>query len=74
MFGFFQGASHMLRANGEIHVAHRNKAPFSQWNLEELASKCSLVLIQPRLALAMLSETFAKGPKIFEKNYLDISS
>ncbi|XP_048634923.1 heavy metal-associated isoprenylated plant protein 41-like [Brassica napus] len=46
VFGFFQGASHMLRANGEIHVPHRNKAPFSQWNLEELASKCSLVLIQ----------------------------
>ncbi|CAN6929184.1 unnamed protein product [Brassica oleracea] len=40
VFGFF------LRANGEIHLAHKNKAPFSQWNLEELASKCFLVLIQ----------------------------
>ncbi|CAH8347211.1 unnamed protein product [Eruca vesicaria subsp. sativa] len=46
VFGFFQGASRMLRANGEIHVAHKNKAPFCHWNLEELANKCSLVLKQ----------------------------
>ncbi|KAG2328069.1 hypothetical protein Bca4012_037108 [Brassica carinata] len=46
VFGFFRGASHTLRANGEIHVAHKNKAPFCHWNPEELANKCSLVLKQ----------------------------
>ncbi|CAH2033432.1 unnamed protein product [Thlaspi arvense] len=44
--GFFHGASHMLRDTGEIHVSHKNKAPFCHWNLEELARRCSLVLIQ----------------------------
>ncbi|VYS49232.1 unnamed protein product [Arabidopsis thaliana] len=46
VFGFFNGASRLLRANGEVHVSHKNKAPFSEWNLEELASRCFLVLIQ----------------------------
>ncbi|CAA7015439.1 unnamed protein product [Microthlaspi erraticum] len=46
LFGFFHGASRMLRADGEIHVSHKNKAPFCHWKLEELASKCSLVLKQ----------------------------
>lgn len=46
VFGFFRGASHMLRADGQIHVSHKNKAPFCHWNLEELASRCFLVLIQ----------------------------
>ncbi|CAA7015437.1 unnamed protein product [Microthlaspi erraticum] len=42
VFGFFHGARHMLRADGEIHVSHKNKAPYCHWKLEELASKCSL--------------------------------
>ncbi|CAE5960261.1 unnamed protein product [Arabidopsis arenosa] len=46
VFGFFHGASHMVRADGEVHVSHKNKAPFCHWNLEELASRCFLVLIQ----------------------------
>ncbi|XP_010480131.1 PREDICTED: uncharacterized protein At4g26485 isoform X2 [Camelina sativa] len=46
VFGFFHGASRLLRANGEVHVSHKNKAPFCNWNLEELASRCFLVLIQ----------------------------
>ncbi|CAH2033434.1 unnamed protein product [Thlaspi arvense] len=46
VFGFFHGASRMLRADGQVHVSHKNKAPFCDWNLEELASKCSLVLVQ----------------------------
>ncbi|XP_024006072.1 heavy metal-associated isoprenylated plant protein 41 [Eutrema salsugineum] len=45
VFGFFHGASHMLRANGQIHVSHKNNAPFCHWELEELASRCSLALI-----------------------------
>lgn len=36
----------MLRPDGEIHVSHKNKPPFCHWKLEELASKCSLVLKQ----------------------------
>ncbi|KFK35567.1 hypothetical protein AALP_AA4G007500 [Arabis alpina] len=45
VFGFFRSASHMLRADGEIHVSHKNKEPFCQWNLEGLASRCFLVLV-----------------------------
>ncbi|RVW25281.1 Heavy metal-associated isoprenylated plant protein 41 [Vitis vinifera] len=44
--GFFRNASGMLRANGEIHVNHKTTAPFSHWNLEELASQDSLVLFE----------------------------
>ncbi|KAA3467248.1 heavy metal-associated isoprenylated plant protein 41-like [Gossypium australe] len=44
--GFFRSARGMLRANGEIHVNHKTSSPFSLWNLEELASGCSLALIQ----------------------------
>lgn len=43
--GFFRSASGMLRENGEIHVNHKTKWPFCCWNLEELASQNSLVLI-----------------------------
>ncbi|CAN8287950.1 unnamed protein product [Cochlearia groenlandica] len=46
VFGFFHAAVHMLRADGQVHVSHKNKAPFCHWNLEELASRCSLALIQ----------------------------
>ncbi|XP_022717874.1 heavy metal-associated isoprenylated plant protein 41-like [Durio zibethinus] len=44
--GFFRNARGMLRPYGEIHVSHKNKAPFCNWNLEELASSNSLALIQ----------------------------
>ncbi|XWS27683.1 hypothetical protein CRYUN_Cryun25bG0002400 [Craigia yunnanensis] len=44
--GFFRNAIGMLRANGEIHVNHKNNAPFCHWNLEELASGSSLALIE----------------------------
>ncbi|XP_018450838.1 heavy metal-associated isoprenylated plant protein 41-like isoform X1 [Raphanus sativus] len=46
VFGFLHGASHMVRADGEVHVSHKNKPPFCHWKLEELASKCSLALTQ----------------------------
>ncbi|KAF3505659.1 hypothetical protein F2Q69_00010161 [Brassica cretica] len=46
VFGFFHGASHMVRADGEVHVSHKNKPHFCHWKLEELASKCSLALTQ----------------------------
>ncbi|XVF70949.1 hypothetical protein PTKIN_Ptkin11bG0203400 [Pterospermum kingtungense] len=44
--GFFMNARGMLRANGEIHVNHKNNAPSCHWNLEELASRSSLTLFQ----------------------------
>ncbi|KAK2986954.1 hypothetical protein RJ640_004915 [Escallonia rubra] len=44
--GFFKNASGMLRVNGEIHVTHKTTAPYSQWNIEELAVSNSLVLIE----------------------------
>ncbi|KAL0680330.1 hypothetical protein Bca4012_008312 [Brassica carinata] len=46
VFGFLHGASHMVWADGEVHVSHKNKPPFCHWKLEELASKCSLALTQ----------------------------
>jgi 25S rRNA (uracil2634-N3)-methyltransferase len=36
----------MLRADGEIHVNHKTTAPFCHWNIEELARRNSLVLIE----------------------------
>ncbi|XXG55267.1 hypothetical protein AAC387_Pa03g2970 [Persea americana] len=44
--GFFRNASRMLRPNGEVHVSHKTSAPYDRWNLEELASKCSLSLTE----------------------------
>ncbi|XP_019196228.1 PREDICTED: heavy metal-associated isoprenylated plant protein 41-like isoform X3 [Ipomoea nil] len=44
--GFFRNASGMLRAGGEIHVNHKTTPPFCHWNLTELASKSSLLLIE----------------------------
>lgn len=46
VYGFFRNARVMLRANGEIHVNHKNKRPFCLWNIEELALKNSLVLTE----------------------------
>ncbi|XP_030443059.1 heavy metal-associated isoprenylated plant protein 41-like isoform X1 [Syzygium oleosum] len=45
MYGFFWNASQMLRADGEVHVSHKTEAPYCHWNLEELASRNSLKLI-----------------------------
>jgi len=36
----------MLRANGEIHISHKTTAPFSHWNIENLAEQCLLTLIE----------------------------
>lgn len=46
MDGFFHNASGMLRPNGEIHVNHKTSAPFCHWNLKDLASRNSLLLIE----------------------------
>ncbi|WOL19435.1 heavy metal-associated isoprenylated plant protein 41 [Canna indica] len=46
VMGFFKNACHMLRPYGEVHVSHKTGDPFRKWNLEELASKCSLLLVE----------------------------
>ncbi|XP_058114798.1 uncharacterized protein LOC131257884 isoform X4 [Magnolia sinica] len=42
--GFFQSASEMLTDGGEVHVSHRNDAPYNRWKLEKLAKRAGLVL------------------------------
>ncbi|BAT88450.1 hypothetical protein VIGAN_05194800 [Vigna angularis var. angularis] len=44
--GFFNNASRMLRANGEIHISHKTTEPFSYWDIENLAAQCFLTLIE----------------------------
>ncbi|KAM7250001.1 hypothetical protein ACFE04_021884 [Oxalis oulophora] len=44
--GFFNNARSMLLPNGEIHVTHKTEYPYSKWNLEELAIRNSLRLIE----------------------------
>ncbi|XP_047178757.1 uncharacterized protein LOC124845661 [Vigna umbellata] len=44
--GFFNNASCMLRANGEIHISHKTTEPFSYWDIENLAAQCFLTLIE----------------------------
>ncbi|KAE9598573.1 hypothetical protein Lalb_Chr15g0082441 [Lupinus albus] len=46
VLGFFENASCLLRFNGEVHVNHKTNAPFSHWNLEELAIQSFLTLIK----------------------------
>lgn len=36
----------MLRPGGEVHVSHKTTGPFIAWNIEDLASRSSLALIQ----------------------------
>lgn len=38
MRSFFAHAPRLLRAGGEVHVAHKTKPPFSHWRLVELAA------------------------------------
>lgn len=45
MFCFFENASRMLRANGEVHVNHKTTPPFDNWNIEKLAMQNFLILI-----------------------------
>ncbi|KAJ0974022.1 hypothetical protein J5N97_015987 [Dioscorea zingiberensis] len=43
---FFKSASKMLSEEGQVHVAHRNDFPYRRWNLEKLAKKAGLVLVE----------------------------
>ncbi|CAN1831482.1 Heavy metal-associated isoprenylated plant protein 41 [Linum perenne] len=44
--GFFRNAAGMLRPFGEVHVSHKTKKPYCDWNLDKLASECSLALTE----------------------------
>lgn len=46
MKDFFRSASLLLRPDGEVHVSHKTKYPYRKWNLEELASGFTLVLVE----------------------------
>ncbi|XP_065864796.1 heavy metal-associated isoprenylated plant protein 41-like [Euphorbia lathyris] len=46
VLGFFANASGMLRGDGEIHVTHKTSFPFSLWNIEELAWRNCLGLVE----------------------------
>lgn len=46
VFGFFKSASHMLRANGEIHVNHKTTPPYDRWDIQKLAEQSFLILIE----------------------------
>ncbi|KAJ6800090.1 heavy metal-associated isoprenylated plant protein 41-like [Iris pallida] len=43
---FLKNSIHMLRSHGEVHISHKIGYPYDQWNLEEIASNNSLVLIE----------------------------
>ncbi|KAK8914318.1 hypothetical protein KSP39_PZI023939 [Platanthera zijinensis] len=46
VLGFFRAAANMIKPHGEIHVSHKTGEPYDKWELEELAAKCSLRLIE----------------------------
>ena len=43
--GFFHDAAEMLQPNGEVHVSHKTSKPFCDWNIEELALRNFLKLL-----------------------------
>ncbi|KAL6656208.1 hypothetical protein ACP70R_007034 [Stipagrostis hirtigluma subsp. patula] len=44
--GFFRNACHLLKPYGEIHVSHKTGQPYEQWDLEDLASELSLIVVE----------------------------
>uniref|UniRef100_A0A6V7QW28 25S rRNA (uridine-N(3))-methyltransferase BMT5-like domain-containing protein n=1 Tax=Ananas comosus var. bracteatus TaxID=296719 RepID=A0A6V7QW28_ANACO len=46
VMGFLRNASHMLRPYGQVHISHKTGGPFKRWDLKELASKASLLLVE----------------------------
>ncbi|KAL3821177.1 hypothetical protein ACJIZ3_007082 [Penstemon smallii] len=44
--GFFLNARCMLWVDGEIHISHKITPPFDSWRIQDLASNCSLYLIE----------------------------
>uniref|UniRef100_J3MYH9 25S rRNA (uridine-N(3))-methyltransferase BMT5-like domain-containing protein n=1 Tax=Oryza brachyantha TaxID=4533 RepID=J3MYH9_ORYBR len=44
--GFFHNARHLLRPYGEIHVSHKRGRVYDKWNIEQLASESSLIMVE----------------------------
>ncbi|GLU23999.1 hypothetical protein SLE2022_399720 [Rubroshorea leprosula] len=44
--GFLRSAKKMLAENGEVHITHKTAYPFSKWEIEELAEKEGLSLVE----------------------------
>ncbi|KAM0936532.1 hypothetical protein DsansV1_C27g0204671 [Dioscorea sansibarensis] len=42
---FFDNAKHMLCQSGQVHVTHKTDSPYCKWNINELASRHSLMPI-----------------------------
>jgi len=45
VWGFFNNALHLLRPYCEIHISHKTGGAYDRWELEDLASEASLVLV-----------------------------
>lgn len=43
--GFFGNARELLQPKGEIHISHKTGYPYDAWDIEQLASESSLVMI-----------------------------
>ena len=46
MKGYFHNARHLLRPCGEIHVSHKTGGSYDKWDLEHIAAKFSLILVE----------------------------
>ena len=46
LWGFFFNACHLVRRYGEIHVTHKTGLPYDRWDLEHLASRSSLAMVE----------------------------
>lgn len=45
MKAFFDSASHLLLPYGEVHVSHKTKRPYCNWDLPGLAAESALHLV-----------------------------
>ncbi|XP_039820201.1 heavy metal-associated isoprenylated plant protein 41-like isoform X1 [Panicum virgatum] len=45
VWGFFNNALHLFRPYCEIHISHKTGGAYDRWELEDLASEASLVLV-----------------------------
>ena len=44
--GYFRNAQFLLRPFGEIHVSHKTGGSYDKWDLEHIAAKFSLILVE----------------------------
>jgi 25S rRNA (uracil2634-N3)-methyltransferase len=46
VWGFFNNALHLLRPYCEIHISHKAGGAYDKWDIEDLAFRASLVLVE----------------------------